>query len=46
MISNKLLGKAYSSDYNQFVQDKQNLTSDYAFEVRDKKLFIDLCKNA
>ena len=22
------------------------MTSDYALEVRDKKLFIDLCKNA
>lgn len=29
-----------------FVQDRNEHTSDYAFEVRDKKLFIDLCKNA
>ena len=29
-----------------FVEDKTQLTSDFAFEMRDKKTFIDLCKNS
>lgn len=45
-ISKRLLAKVYSQEYNQFVQDKNQLTSDYACELREKKLFVDLCKDA
>lgn len=45
-ISRRLLDKVYSQDYNQFVQDSAQLTSDFACELRDKKLFVDLCKES
>ena len=46
LISSRLLEKVYTKQFNKFVQDKNEHTSDYAFEVRDMKVFFDLCKDA
>lgn len=46
IITERLAKKVYSTDYNVFVSDKNELTANYAHEVRNKKLFVDLCKNA
>ena len=46
MITQRLAKKVYTTDYNVFVSDKNELTANYAHEVRNKKLFFDLCKNA
>ena len=46
IITDKLVKKVYTEDYNVFVSDKHELTANYAHEVRSKKLFVDLCKSA
>ena len=45
-VARRLLEKVYTQEYNEFVQDKNQLTSEYAIELRDKKIFNDLCKKA
>lgn len=46
MITERLAKKVYTNDFNVFVSDKTELTANYAHEVRNKKLFFDLCKHA
>ena len=46
IITSRLAKKVYSDDFSVFVSDKNELTANYANEVRSKKLFIDLCKSS
>ena len=46
LVTGRLLDRVYSAEFNQFVQDRNKLACDYALEVREKKLFIDICKNS
>jgi hypothetical protein len=45
-ISRKVLNKVYQPDYNAFTEDEEKMTADFAKEIRDKKVFYDMCKNS
>jgi len=36
----------YNTDFNEFVEQGEQATSDFAREFRDKKVFFDLCKSS
>ena len=42
----RLAKDVYSDDYNKFVSNQNELTANYALEVREKKTFHDLIKKA
>lgn len=45
-VTDRLAEKVYTEEFNTFVSNEKELTANYAQEVRNKKLFFDLCKNA
>ena len=45
-IANRLISKVYSTSFNEFATDDQALATDFAVEVRQKKAFYDMCKEA
>lgn len=46
LITDRLLKKVYTTEFNQFVIDKDALAADYAHEVREKKMLIDLYRTS
>ena len=45
-VTDNLLEKVYTKEFNDFVQDEEALATDFANEIRQKKAFYDLCKDA
>ena len=45
-VTDNLLEKVYTQEFNDFVQDEEALATDFANEIREKKAFYDLCKDA
>ena len=45
-ITQRLVKKVYKKDYNDYVQDDEQPAADFAKEIRDKKVYYDMCKTA
>ena len=46
IIAERLMKKAYTQEYNMYVQDPHELSAEFARELREKKLLMDLCKDS
>jgi len=45
-ITEKLLHKVYDDKYDEIADRPESITAEFAKEIRDKKIFYDLCKSS
>ena len=45
-VTDKLISKVYSKDFDDFVQDEEAVATQFAEEIRQKKAYYDLCRDA
>lgn len=45
-VSKRIQEKTYNPEFNEFVELGENMASDFARELRDKKIFFDVCRTA
>ena len=45
-VTEKLISKVYSKDFDDFVQDEEAVAAQFAEEIRQKKAYFDLCRDA
>lgn len=45
-ITDKIVNKVYDKPYDEMTNVAENIAADFAKEIRDKKVFYDLCKSS